>query len=711
MPSRRHFLATTAGIAATVAGNAAARAGSTDGDNPRVTEVSDLCGAWQFKIDPNDDGHRQRWFTGDYATADARIVNVPHTWQIEPALADYYGVAWYQRSFNAHASWAGCVVRLQFEAVFHTATIWVNGELAGKHARKGYTAFAMDITHLIRLKKENSIVVRVNNAFDDHMLPRGHSSDWAPDGGIYRPVQLLITPRTFIEQVDLEALPDFAGDNGKLTIVAHLRNGHSKAWLGEFRCQVVERASGANLPGCVGAGRVSLGPQTMLTHRLEVNIANPKLWHFDAPHLYRLDCWLTGADGNHHVTELFGVRRLEVKNGMLHLNGEQVRLMGVERMPGSNPELGMAESEDWVQRNHEDLKNLNCVFTRTHWPQDRRVLDFCDHHGILMQCEVPAWGSGTFKNMGTEPDADIMQNGLEQLQEMIARDRNHPSVVAWGLCNEIAGRDPADYHFAKRMLYEAKRLDPNRLVSYASNTLFNTPQRDVAGLMDIIETNEYFGSWQSGSTLELDQHLEQLHVLFPDKPIVISEYGYCACTPDRPEGDEHRIKILESHNVVIRSKSFVGGSIFFCYNDYRTHVGDRGAGALRQRVHGVVDVYGAKKPSYEVLRRESSPISNLVVLNRGNTFHLKVRSRHDTPRYTLRGYRLRGVCYGQGGIPEEQQEIALPEIAPGAEVTTELTFSQRNVPLRVRFDVIRPTRFSTYSLEWNRSTEPLAASS
>ena len=86
----------------------------------------------------------------------------------------------------------------------------------------------------------------------------------------------------------------------------------------------------------------------------------------------------------------FGVRKLEVKGSAFYLNGEQVRLMGVERMAGSNPEFGMAEPSRWITHDHDDLKHLNCVFTRVHWPQDTRVLDYCDRHGILMQSEIPA---------------------------------------------------------------------------------------------------------------------------------------------------------------------------------------------------------------------------------------------------------------------------------------------------------------------------------
>ena len=124
--------------------------------------------------------------------------------------------------------------------------------------------------------------------------------------------------------------------------------------------------------------------------------------------------------------------------------------------------------------------------------------------------------------------------------------------------------------------------------------------------MDFIEANEYFGTWAPGSAADAARYLDEIHTAFPGKPIVISEYGYCSCTPDRPEGDEHRMEILRTHDlaVTIRSREYTAGAIFFCYNDYRTHVGDRGSGVLKQRVHGVVDVYGAKKQSYELLRRD-----------------------------------------------------------------------------------------------------------
>jgi beta-galactosidase len=607
-------------------------------------------------------------------------------------------VAWYRREFDAATAWRDSTIRVEFEAIFHSATVWVNGQFAGEHARKGYTAFTLDITPLLRTDRPNSITVRVDGAFDDRMLPRNRSSDWAHDGGIYRRVQLLITPRFFIERLEVDAVPDLATGDATLSIVAYCRNTSPSLWTGTSSLRVIDDATGLEVLRRAENKSTSLDGGATRELTLQAALPKAKLWHFDSPHLYRLEFSIGDEKQSHTYETIFGVRKFEIVDGRFHLNGEPVRLMGVERMAGSNPVFGMAEPAAWIDHDHDDLKNLNCIFTRVHWPQDRRVLDYCDRHGILMQSEVPAWGPDTFQGMHDQPDPAIMQNGLEQLREMIARDRNHPSIVSWGLCNEIGGQDPAAYHFAARLLEEAKRLDPGRLCSYASHSLGHTPQRDVAGLMDFIETNEYFGTWQPGTADDAAHHLDDLHAAFPGKPIVVSEYGYCACTPDRPEGDAPRAEVLRTHTEAIRSRPFVGGAIFFCYNDYRTHVGDRGAGALQQRVHGVVDLYGAQKPSYEALREESSPIESLAVSNEANTFHLVVKTRSAFPAYTLRGYTLRGVLYGQGNIPVEQQQAKLPDLAPGKTYELEMKFATPEAPQYVKFDILRPTDFSTFSV-------------
>ena len=676
---------------------------------PCVTEVANLCGDWFFRTDHDNRGTTNNWRDQSVPGEDWQKVTVPHTWQVEASLANYRGVAWYWRPFDlpardVPASQRESAVRLEFEAVFHSAKVWINGQPAGEHARKGYTAFAFDITHLVLWNRTNTIAVRVDNAFNDRMLPRARSSDWANDGGIFRPVQLLVTPRTFIERVNVDAVPDLVTSDGNVTITADIRNTGSALWSGMASFRIMEEEEPLTVSIDSPGKSFSIKPGTVETLTLKTTLLKAKLWHFDHPHLYRLEFSISAGTTSHHFSTHFGVRKFEIRDGKFHLNGGLVRLMGVERMAGSNPEFGMAEPTDLISHDHADMKYLNCAFTRVHWPQDKRVLDYCDRHGILMQTEVPAWGPDTFNGMTAEPDANILENGLDQLREMISRDFNHPSIVVWGLCNEINGQNPPAYQFARRMIEEAKRLDPSRLCSYASNSLGSTPERDVAGLMDFIEANEYFGTWVPGSAADAAHYLDNIHSAFPDKPIVVSEYGYCACTPDRPEGDEKRIEILRSHTSAMRSKDFVGGAIFFCYNDYRTQMGDRGVGPLQQRVHGVVDLYGAQKPSYELLRRESSPIESLIVQHQRNKFqvliHVLIKVRRDLPAYTLRGYKLRGLFFGAGNIPIERQEVNIPDAAPGSETTLELVFTQPEPPVHVQIDVLRPTSFSAYSLNW-----------
>jgi beta-galactosidase len=676
--------------------------------SPRESRLSrdlSLAGEWFFRLDPDGSGEAHNWQQSELSGPSWRTVVVPHTWQVMPGAEEYRGLAWYRRTFEALQEWESSVVRIEFEAVFHSATVWVNGQLAGRHLRKGYTSFILNITSLLRLGTQNLIVVKVDNSFDGSMLPRGRSSDWAHDGGIYRPVRLLITAPVFIERLAVDAAPHFlsgadTADYASVEVSTSVRNTTAKSWQGELGYRVEENETGRCVLEKHGVASVTLQPgESRSVIWTAGTISEPRLWHFDHPHLYTLKVTLSQRlRVSHQLDTTFGIRSIEVNNGGLYLNGERLRLMGVERMAGSNPEFGMAEPAEWITHDHDDLKNLNCALTRVHWQQDRRVLDYCDTHGILLQSEVPAWGYDTF-GKDAHPLPAIMQNGLEQLQEMIERDRNHPSIISWGLCNEIDGQNPPAYEFAQRLYAEAKKLDPRRLCSYASNSLNNTPGKDVSALMDFIECNEYYGSWAEGTPEDLRRNLEEIHRAFPEKPIVISEYGYCACVPERPEGDARRIEVLLDHTRVCRELDFVAGLIFFCYNDYRTHAGDKGVATTKQRVHGVVDLYGNRKPSYDVLRQESSPVQWLQVSGQPSAFAITLSARKTVPAHRMRGYTLRGVLYGYGEIPLERRGAEVPTLAPGEQTTIHIQFTEKE-PLKIVFDVLRATGFSAYTHLW-----------
>ena len=699
--TRRKFLGDgvkAAAAGAVVMGSSCAGQGPGTGDRI-FHQVIPLSGTWAFRTDARNEGEALGWHKPGGAGEGWEEVRVPHTWQVSERTAGYMGRAWYRREFDAPASWKGLIARLEFEAVFHTARVWVNGHPVGEHVEKGYTAFTIDITDLLEPGKRNSVAVRADNSFSPSMLPRERSYDWAPDGGITRPVSLLLAPPVFLEDIRVDAWPDIGKNTAALQIRAAIRNASGKDAAVTVGYRILEEATGLVALENAGAIEARLPAGTSREIVLPAAVLDaPKLWHFDHPHLYAGEVTISDrGEAVHSLSSSFGVRRIEVRGTEFLLNGEPARLHGVERMAGSHPAYGMAEPGAWITHDHDDLKNLNCVFTRVHWQQDRRVLDYCDRNGILIQVEVPTWGGDTFKGMPERPSDDILTNGLEQLREMIGRDRNHPSIFSWGLCNEVGGQNPPAKLFVREMLHEAKRLDPKRLCSYASSSLETTPEADVAGEMDFIEWNEYYETWYGGTVEAMRANLEAIHRAFPGKPIVISEYGYCACTEDRPENDGRRAEILRSHNRVFRDYPWVAGLIFFCYNDYRTHIGDKGLGVLKQRVHGVVDLYGARKPSYDVLRRESSPIAEIRARENAGKRSVVVRTRKDIPAYALRGYKLVWIAYGDGDIPVEWGETPLPDLRPGeeAEVPVEVRSAK---PRRVVIDVMRPTGFSAATL-------------
>ena len=338
-----------------------------------LTIVRPLAGEWQFRLDPKSVGKSQGWHLPSASSDGWSTVTVPHTWQVSEDSAGYLGVAWYRCTFELPESWSGKVIRLECEAVFHSAVVWLNGEQVGSHLRKGYTSFAFDISAAALPGQANTITVKVDNSFDQNMLPRGNSYDWTPDGGIIRPVSLLISPKTFIERVDVDAQPDLTTSHASLAIRVTLGNSGSTEKQIQIAYEILEEDTDRVVLRMPRAATASLKPEVSEEVSLPPGVLpNPRLWHFDHPHLYRLAVTIE-ADGEslHSCSTTFGVRKIEVRDGGFYFNGERVWIMGVERMAGSNPEYGMAEPSAWILHDHNDLKELNCVFTRVHWQQDR----------------------------------------------------------------------------------------------------------------------------------------------------------------------------------------------------------------------------------------------------------------------------------------------------------------------------------------------------
>ena len=696
--TRRKFLkaASTGGLIFLGAHTAESEQFATTGEQPAPYSIP-LRDGWEFRTDP--DSRLDPSSISDLADG-WEAMEVPHTWQSLGRSAEYVGIAWYRIRFEAPESWSAQHGRVEFEAVNHTAHAFLNGKAVGEHVGKGYTAFVLDLSPQLKLGGENTLLVRVDNRPDDRMLPRNKSYDWTDDGGIIRPVNLLVTARTFIEYVEIDAVPDLASGSAEIRVRAIVRNVAARANKVTIKASI-RRDGSADEVVRLGPVSAALNPDGEQVVELgPATVHNAALWHFDVPHLYEAVVELDGTSGNHQRVEHFGIRKFEVRGSAFYLNGDKVSLIGVERMAGSHPELGFAESAEWIESNHRDMKELNCVFTRVHWPQDRRVLDFCDRHGILMQEEVPAWGPDTFWKTSDDVQHALEQNGLKQLREMVRRDRNHPCIVAWGLCNEVDGKNPRSRQFARLIGAEARRLDPSRLQTYASHTLGSDPGADMAGEFDFISTNEYYGSWTPGGPEDVEAHIDRIRKAFPNKPIVVSEYGWCECQPKIMPGDENRVAIVNSHTEVFRKFPEVAGAIYFDYNDYRTLVGDKGKGTMRQRVHGVVDLYGRRKPSFEALRLQASPLESAVLRRAGEgRFELELRTREQLPGYTLRDYSLRWIGYGYDGLPMDGGKTSLPSLRPASSQKLAIDVSVAGLR-RMVVDVVRPTGFSAITVEY-----------
>ena len=661
-------------------------------------EIS-LSGNWSFRLDPKNQGLAERWYLDEVDRSGWRKVQIPHTWQLESGTEDYYGVAWYALSVNSDPFWEGSSIWIEFESIYRDAFVWVNGRLVAEHEGSGWTPFEIDLDDVWARGSENTVVVRVDNQFSERALPYLDSSDWAADGGIIRSVKLRILPTFHIRRIRVHGVPVLQNKEAEISALVE---------LSEIADQGVELKVEGDIFDPFGRLQARMETDRDFAEVMPVQVSlsarikNPALWHFDQPQLYMMRCRLYRNRKLVHQRQVeFGVRRVEVRDGFYLLNGEPMRLMGLEWMPGSDPRFGMAEPASLSLQVLRDLKRLNTVITRFHWQQADAIYEFCDREGILVQEEVPAWGPRTM-----EGDLDEIQRS--QMQEMIFSHYNHPSIYAWGLCNEIGGQRPAAQRFVRRGIELARELDSSRILTWASNSLQSQPEKDASSLVDFIEWNDYWESWYGGGLQDLKRNLGDIRKAFPNKSLVISEYGLCECNPKNPTGDDRRIEILRAHTDLYRQAAHVAGAIFFSYNDYRTHIGDKSSGSFRQRVHGVVDLLGRPKPSWQAFRAEASPIKNLTVSKpeiqeqvTRTTFELVTRSlQNDLPAYTLRRYLLVWVAYNSLDQPIASGKARLPHLAPGSRHVEEMSWETFKDLSRVRVEVFRPTGYSVHESEW-----------
>lgn len=601
---------------------------------PELRETISLSGEWQFIVDSTNRGFKENWVINGIPSAGSQTVAVPHTWNTIPGLENYAGTGWYQKAFRISSLQIKKLIRLQFDAVYHDAIVYINGQLAYKHIGSGYTRFFVDATPLL-ITGKNIVQVCADNSFSPVNIPYLNSFDWPNDGGIIRSVTLICTDKYAIQNVKLNTT--HKGKNGIVNLKIKLLDSTlTDPSMFKFKVRIVEENQSTANQIFSDDIKTSYQEGYFIT---EIPLKNIKVWHFDNPNLYKM--FITQEHQEKLIDEfssVFGFRTINTENNRIMLNGEPVRLMGLEWMPGSTLERGMAENYDDLEKNLKLMKNVNCVFSRFHWQQDEYVFDWCDRNGILLQEEIPYWGGVTMLN------DTLLQLGYQHLDEMIDAHFNHPSIFAWGIGNELQSHDTLNIQAFKNLYAYAKKLDPSRFVNYVSNQLGwhksenEGLEDDASCIGDVMHFNEYYSTWYGETIESVPSHLQKIFEDYPDKPLVISEWGLCE--PYHTGGDSRRIDEMKRQIKMYSASPNITGAIYFCLNDYRTHMGEDKTYNYPQRVHGVVDINLIPKASYEVLKEISSPI---IISEQKETevgIELTLSGNTGIPSYIVENYNI-----------------------------------------------------------------------
>lgn len=442
-------------------------------------------------------------FTGPNGVTTA--VELPHTWNAKDGQDggnDYWrGCCTYCTRFAAPVyDPAQQQVWLQFEGVNASAAVLLNGQQLCTHDG-GYSTFRAEVTEL--LQAENQLTVRVDNSVNDRVYPQ--KADFTFYGGIYRDVSLLVVNKNHI------ALGHF-GDTGVKITPALQENS------ADIQVETLVEGSGTVTVELLDAeGRTAAkgeGENTFL------HLDAPHLWNgVKDPYLYTCVVRLL-QDGQpvDEVTTKVGLRSFSVdpKKGFF-LNGKPYPLHGVSRHQDRKG-LGNAITREMRDEDMALIRELGANTVRlAHYQHDQYFYDLCDQYGMVVWAEIPYI---------SEHLPNGRENTISQMKELIHQNYNHPSIVCWGVSNEItiSTKDKADMLDNHRVLNElCHKMDPTRLTTLACYAMCG-PFNPVAHITDLVSWNLYLGWYVPGLFLN-DLWMDFFHLVYPNRPLGFSEYG------------------------------------------------------------------------------------------------------------------------------------------------------------------------------------------
>jgi len=448
-------------------------------------------------------------------------VTLPHTWNGVDGEAggNYYrGPAWYRRELQLPPTDVAAKRFLQFDGAALVTDVWLNGHPVGRH-EGGYAAFRFDVSEWLH-EGRNVIAVRVDNAPSSRVSPLG--GDFTVFGGLYRPVELITVSPIHVDLLD-DGGPGVYVDVGKISperaeLAARARLSVPDGAHGRLRLRwTLLDARGLKVAGVSTRG-LALGTGVQTATQI-LSVPRPHLWQgVDDPSLYKLRVEVLERDAViDRVDVPVGIRQFSIDpdQGLL-LNGRHYAVHGVDLFHSGRPGRGLAVTDSQVDEDFNVLSELGVSGLRlVHFQHPQRAYDDADRLGFVLWTEIPL-------NSAMTDSPEFRANLTQQLRELVKQNYNHPSVLVWGLGNEVYKSDPASHALLAEMHREARSLDPSRLTSYAHCCAADDDP--LARQTDVIAFNRYFG-WYDGQVADIGPWADRVHAAQPKRAIAISEYG------------------------------------------------------------------------------------------------------------------------------------------------------------------------------------------
>ncbi|XP_062392209.1 beta-glucuronidase isoform X2 [Sardina pilchardus] len=558
-------------------------------------EIKDLSGLWAFRADISKDrnlGFQKAWFQGPL-TETGPVIDMPvpasyNDITQDAKLRDFIGWVWYEREVWIPGRWLQDVDRrivLRVGSAHYYSVVWVNGVKVTEH-EGGHLPFEADIGSVARKTPGTPcrITIAVNNTLDLHTLPPGsiqHMNDPKryPEGyfvqninfdffnyaGIHRPVLLYTTPAVYVDDITVQT--SYSDSTGIISYqVSVLGSDHAtvKVSLTDKDGKCVASSNGAS-----GVLKV-----------LNVNLWWPYLMHANPGYMYSMEVQVS-AEAKNGVKEVdsytlpVGIRTVQVTNTQFLINNRPFYFHGVNKHEDSDIR-GKGLDLPLVVKDFNLLKWLGANSFRTsHYPYAEEILQMCDRHGIVVIDECPGVGIKDIRSF----DNTSLAHHLIVMDELVQRDKNHPSVVMWSVANEPAAEMPPAGYYFKTLVSHTKSLDATRPVTFVTDS--NYARDKGAPYVDVICVNSYF-SWyhDPGHTevisIQLNTQFENWYEMY-QKPIIQSEYGADAVPglhndPPMMFTEEYQRTVLQSYHNVFdqKRKKYVIGELIWNFADFMT---------------------------------------------------------------------------------------------------------------------------------------------